>query len=257
MAIITLHRVALGVCDMVGDTSQKELAKIMRYGNVGVKDLYNNVVPLVSELNVTSKIIKIGDNFFVDLPEDYVYYTKVGICFNGRICLLGLDETLCAVDTNNQNCPCTEESTATVTSICCGTYDGSLYPYTFYGYRNGQQVGELYGLSGGNCWPGYFKEDKKNNRLILSSDLPGSEVIIEYKADETLNGVATIPSEIELAVQLWMLWYYNMNRRPQVARGFKNDYETEYNKLKKLYSSRTESEWRSTMLQATTSTVKR
>ena len=95
MALISLQRICSGICDESGDTSHRFLAKYMRYANLGAKDLLLNVIPHSKELNVTSQVLPIGDNFMVDLPDDYVYYTKVGACSNGKIALLGVNEDLC------------------------------------------------------------------------------------------------------------------------------------------------------------------
>lgn len=258
MAVIPIQRAAMSACDVIGDTQYKYLAKMIRHANRGVKDLMTNVVPYVSETNISSIILPIGVNFYAVLPEDFIYETKVGICVGGRIVLLGINEDMCVgVNPLNQDCNCTEENTAAITNLCCGGGDGN-YQYPFYNsWRSGQPIGELYGLSGGTCYTGYYKIDKMQNRILLSSDLPANEVIVEYKADYTINGIGAIPTEIELAVQMFCLWQHNMQNAPTIADRNKNDYIIEYEKLKKLYGSMSADEFRNITLRATTSTVRR
>jgi len=257
MSLISLHRICSGISDEAGDEAKKYLARFIRYANLATKDLIIHVVPWWNDLVITSQILPVGSNFFVNLPDDYLYYVKVGICSGGRIRLLGVNDDMCSIDTNNQNCPCTEESTTEINNICCGTGDAA-FDYPFYNtWRNGGYLGEIYGASGGRCFPGYFKEDKANNRLILSSELVGNEVIVEYKADPTLNGIALVPSECELAIRAFVHWRDEINKRPSVAQMHREEYITEYNRLKKYYSSITVDEWRNVFLKSTTSTVKR
>lgn len=257
MALISLTRAAMSACDVIGDTSYKYLAKMMRHANRGVKDLMTNVVPYVSETNITSIILPIGVNFYAQLPEDFIYETKVGICVDGRIVLLGVNDDMCLGNPLNQNCDCNEENTAAINALCCGQCEGN-YQYPFYNaWRSGQPIGELYGLSGGTCYVGYYKIDKMQNRILLSSDLTAQEVIVEYKADYTLNGIASIPTEIELAVQMFCLWQHNMQASPTIADRNRSEYIIEYEKLKKVYGAMTADELRSVFLRATTSTVRR
>lgn len=259
MAVIPISRVAMSVCDEVGDSQYKMLSKYIRYINRGVRDLVIYVVPEWKDLVITSRVLSIGNNFYVDLPEDYIYYTKIGICGGGGIALLGVNEDMCGVDTSLANCPCSSESTEAITSVCCGT-TACAGDYPFNNTWNGNAwLGEVYGQSGGRCYPGYFKIDKGNNRVILNTDLSSinGQLIIEYKADPTMNGVSVVPSECELALVEFALWRDNQNKRPNVAQMHQANYQVEYNRLKKLYSSLTAEEWRSVFLQSTTSSVKR
>lgn len=256
MGLISLEQICLGVCDEAGDTSHKHLAKFMRYGTRGAKDLFMYVTPYWKELVVTSQILPIGDNFMIELPEDYLYWIKVGICSGGRIAVLGINEDLCGTDVSSNNCPCTPEATTEVNDILCGTCSGNSY--TFYDtYRGGQNLGEFYGLRGGHNCLGYFREDKANNRIILSSELNGQEVIIEYKADPTFKGIANVPTEMSIAITEWVHWRNELKSRPRVSQMHRAEYIVEYDRLKKFYSSYTEREWRDMFLQANTSTIKR
>lgn len=257
MAVISLHRICSAVCDESDDSAKKTLAKLMRYANLATKDLVLNVVPWVSEFSVISRILPIGSNWMVDLPADYVYYVAVGLYVKGRIVLLGTADSLVAgPDTNNQNCTCTEEQTQEINNLCGCAWDGAGYSF-WNTWNGGQFVGEMYGLHGGKCYLGYFKEDKANNRLLLSSDLPGRHIIVMYKADPTLNGINLVPSECELAIREFVHWRDNLNARPNIAQMHRSEYITEYEKLKKMYGSMNEDEWRNIFLKATTSTVQR
>lgn len=260
MASISIHRICQGVCDEVGDSSYKYLGKYMRYANIIARDLIIYVVPQYwTDTVITSRVLPISSNFYVDLPEDLTYIIKVGICGSGGIVLLGVNEDMCGVDTSLQNCPCTPESTETIAGICCGATTCDVDVTWNNTWNGGRWLGEVYGASGGKCYPGYYKYDKTNNRIILNTDLSSfnGSLIVEYKADPTLNGISVVPSECELAIRAGIHWRDNLNSRPSVAEMHKNDYQTEYNRLKKLYSSLSAEEWRSVFLRATTSTVKR
>lgn len=254
MALISIHRISLGISDEMGDTAHRHVAKYMREANLAAKDLFLYVIPHSEELSVTSRVLPIGSNYMIELPDDFIYEVKVGVCSNGRIAVLGLSDDLCGTS-NNQNCPCTE-ATQEINDICSGTCTGDMY--TFYNtWRNGGYLGELYGLKGGQNCLGYYKIDRTNNRIILSSELPGREIILEYKADPTLNGIGLVPSEAELAIREFVLWRLKINSQPNVARVHREEYITEYNKLKKLYSSISAQDWRDIFLRATTSTIQR
>ena len=94
--LIPIEKVVYGICDEAGDTAHKNFMKYLRFANLIYKDLCLYVIPDSQELKIYSSVTKINDNYYAELPEDYVYYTKIGLCVNGRTVVLGLNEDLCA-----------------------------------------------------------------------------------------------------------------------------------------------------------------
>jgi hypothetical protein len=166
--------------------------------------------------NIKSIPITVNANMTANLPNDVVVVAKVGVCCsNGKIQLLGRNDSLCAPKEEEflKCCTCeNEESTSTTpccsqnTPNCCdactfhnmefsGTFPWGLpglAPRYLYGYTP-QMFQEL----------GYYRHDQATNLLIFSGGYnlcAGSVVIVEYQGATTGEEYQLIPRN----------WYYTL-----------------------------------------------
>jgi len=174
------------------------------------------------------------DNFTVNLPNDFVDYTKIGININGNIWTLTLNERM-VLPRKVDDCG----KTISEASNC--TIDSNSYQYGsgFYfadHYRNGQYVGEMYGLGGGlNI--GYYRLDLERRQIALSNAVGGyDEILLEYMSNGiAADGSTVVPRQAVQALVEYVHWKrveYNERVNINTKRLRQDAYEREYEKLK-------------------------
>ena len=127
----------------------------------------------------------------INMPNDYEYYTKVGIIQAGKVYTLTLNKNM---PLNRRWDSCGDEIDD-AKDLQFKAYD---YGYPFVGhYRAGNYVGELYGLGGGINALGYFTEDKKLRRLQVTN-LPIKELVIEYVSNSITENTIVSESAVDM-----------------------------------------------------------
>lgn len=169
------------------DFTTHDFQKTLQWIILGYRDLHFKYLKNVEVLRTRP-----NDAMIVNLPNDYEYYTKIGIVTTGGVFILSLNPDLpvdpkidCGVPTQDiiESCTCSNPASY-------GVYPGGFWPT----FRNGQYVGELYGRSGGVNPAGYFKIDEKR-RQIRFSKIPKTELYIEYVSSaQNVNGSTLIPT---------------------------------------------------------------
>ena len=245
-----LDKIIRDASERDGDTDYKYYQRNMRLANAAFRDLALNIVPITKSFTA-----EIDGTKAVDVPNDFVYYTKIGVCRNGRIITLSLDNELCQEE---QGCGCStqEEAEAMMDAIANGTLTPA-YGYPFYGYDGGYPIGELYGYAGGFNVFGFYKFEKSKNRILFHGLRVGEVVIIEYKSNGVGNGASVVPTECEEAIVNFILWKANEKMNPSFSDRAYRNYKIQYEKLRKIYGSFTESEWKDSSYRGIKSTVKR
>jgi len=247
---VLLDKVIRDSCERDGDTDYKYYQRNMRLANAAFRDLALNIVPITK-----SFVAEVDSTKVVEVPNDFVYYTKIGVCRNGRIITLSLDSELCQEE---QSCGCgtVEEAEVMMDAIANGTLTPA-YGYPFLGYDGGYPIGELYGYAGGFNVFGFYKFEKSKNRILFSGLRVGEVVIVEYKSNGVGNGASVVPTECEEAIVNFILWKANEKMNPAFSDRAYRNYKIQYEKLRKIYGSFTESEWKDSSYRGIKSTVKR
>jgi hypothetical protein len=247
---VTIDKVIRDSCERDGDTDYKYYQRNMRLANAAIRDLTIMIVPVSRSIAVEIDSTKI-----VEMPNDFVYYTKVGVCRNGRIITLSLDDELCGEEVAC-DCETQLDADAEIDAIANGTVVPT-YGYQFYGYGGSYPVGELYGLGGGYNVFGYYKFDKATNKFLFNKINAGETVIIEYKSNGVGDGASEVPTECEEAIVNFILWKANAKTNPAFAKDSYKNYVVQYEKLRKIYGKFTTSEWKDSSYRGIKSTVKR
>lgn len=187
---VTLDEVVKSLLIQQGEYTEH---KYMQYLDLAVRGLKELSFDVLMEVKV--KKLTVNSNLTVDLPMDYVNYTRIGVCHtDGRIHTLGYDEELClskGIDA------CGDEE----------TNDGQLSSTWIGNYRNGESTGGVYGVGGGQNGFGYYRIDRENNQIALSSDVEQDEIVLEYISDgSNVNGDTTINVLSEEALRAYIYW---------------------------------------------------
>lgn len=208
----------------IGDFSTTRYTQFLHWGLEAYRELNLYDYP-----SIKVAYLQLNENFTVNLPDDYVYYTSVGVCVGGTVITLGLVDNLCLPRREDE---CGEPLSVLQMSVSGedttfldGT-TGIFYPDAgfnwFYSphFRGGQYVGEQFGVGGGFALA-YYRVDLEKRQIAFSSSLPANEVVLEYKSTGiNMDGSATIPVQAVQVLKQYIHWCrirYD-NRTPQSAK---------------------------------------
>jgi hypothetical protein len=155
---------------------------------------------------IKTVVLPVNGNDTVNLPDDYINYVRIGVCNtnDGDVRSLGYNPKMCLPrkfdDCGNfdRTVPADNQDRETFTGIWNG-YDGGFY-------RNGEVIGRLFGLGGGNNRNGMYRIDKEMNLIVLQ-DPQDSEIVLEYLGDpRTIDGNHQVHGNIVEALKAWIYW---------------------------------------------------
>lgn len=204
-------------------------------------DIQRKIKSLKLSINAT--------NDTVELPDDFVDYTKIGI--------VGGDGLIYVFAENkNQAAPMkykTDAAGNNIDSNSDGVFDrvdaktigggrASLSDYESYSFRNflyEGNIGRAYGIGGGK-YSGEFRINNEQNRIELYSTAGYSEVVIEYIADEARSENPSIHIYAENALRSYM-YYRLIERKANVPAVEKSRARQEYYNERRLANARLKS----------------
>lgn len=183
------------------DYSSNQYQRLLQFGIMGFRDLHWLVLPEIKVAYLTP-----NDALVADLPLDFDYYTKVGVCIGGQVWTLSTNKDMC-LSRQTDGCGVDIPEPATL-SIAAVTQQNIATGYYFApSFRNGQYVGELYGLGGGFNELGYFRVDYEKNRIQFQSTVPKTEIVLEYKSNGAdKSGDTVVPTNCVPAIRAYIHW---------------------------------------------------
>lgn len=209
MNVVSLDNIVKNVMvQLDGDNNFSKYQKYLQFAIRGMRELNLTSAPFAKTVH-----LEMLDNKAVNLPTDYIQYTKVGICVNGRVLILGLDNTLCLND-NYSECGDPLEiamanlSNAQEDGVSSDGFFGFGIGYPFLdGFVDGQWVGGLYGVGGGFNSRGYFRVNEAMSQIQFTSNVPSETIILEYISDGiNPDGTASVPKAAIEALITWVIW---------------------------------------------------
>tara|TARA_R110000824_G_scaffold311311_3_gene498486 strand:+ start:3400 stop:4137 length:738 start_codon:yes stop_codon:yes gene_type:complete len=218
---VTLDEVVKSLLIQQGDSTEH---KYMQYLDIAIRGLKELTFDILQQ--VKTETLTVNDNLTVDLPKDYVNYTRIGQCkSHGRIETLGYDEYLCIQNKVDY----------------CGDPDA----HDFSGEtrvsggnsRNGELTGGWYGRGGGYR-NGYYRIDREKNQIALSSELAGESIVLEYISDGSrVNGDMKVNALAEESLRAYM-WWKLLQRKSNVPLGEKEAARRDWYNEKRLARAR-------------------
>jgi len=210
------------------------------------------------DINGVVKIVAlaINNNDTVDLPNDFLNYSKIGILgADGRIHSLGRDSSINLLPIYDD---CGVQISYPNTSSSVDPFSGMPYSGIFYGLYNSAQ----FGINGGNNVIGYFRLSRSTNQLYLANMniLAGTTLIMEYIADieSSENDFEVHPYVIE-TIKNYISWKYVSGDR-NTGLGEKQMRRAEYFNSRRLSNARygvsTIEEWASSLRASNTAAVR-
>lgn len=193
MKYVSLDYIIKNVISQLEESSLRRYQTYLQYTIRGYRFL--NLNGGNSQIVKTVKLPMLA-NKAINLPSDYVKFVKIGMCINGRIIILGLDESICL---NDNYSACGDPLEAVINNANNGRFD---FPYFQYGfpfwgyYQNNQYVESMFGMGGGFNGRGYYKFNYETNQIQFASVIPGMDIMLEYISDGiNADGTALVPVE--------------------------------------------------------------
>lgn len=148
---------------------------------------------------INSVKLPINSNKTVNLPSDYINYTKVGV-LNGRGEIIPLkynNKLTTYADTLPDRIQKTEDKSL---------FDFYQYNYPiWYNYWDGNGLVNLYGVSGETVF-GTFKIDISNNIILLGDNFFYDYLMLEYVCSPSMDAEHYVPIQFKEALIAYIAW---------------------------------------------------
>lgn len=178
----------------------------------------------------------------VQLPEDFVDYLRIGLCCNGTMINLVLNDEICLNDQYPQACDCTGEQLQNDISTLCNIFNanngncsdcnqyGAVWYWPTYGayYPNFGIVN--YGIGPGT-YKGGYRLNREMNIIQFDSCVNAQSITLEYKSNGIKpDGNVVISEEMIPALNAYIHYQRcTFSQDPmdkQQARSFKSEFVT-------------------------------
>lgn len=169
----------------------------------------------------------------IDLPDDYVNWSKVGVIRHGRIFTLQQNANISLAPVVD-DCGVPIHELKAATCLAAAQTQKVTGPWTiFFNYRNGRNLGNLFGLGGGFTPFGYFRIDKERHKIAFTSEVPDGDIALEYITTGLKpDGSAQVHVFAEEALIQWVHWKARQQRN-DVSLGEKERAKRDfYNELR-------------------------
>lgn len=226
-SLIPLDAIASRVCSRLNDSSLSYKFSVTR-DLLACYTHFNQYMP--DSFDVKTAVLEV-DNA-ISCPCDFIFETKVGILYNGRLAVLTLDKKVGYTKLNDT------QTEAYLNSIWNGDYSGDGY-WFYNAYRGNEFLGELYGLGRTVVNSGTYNINKKDGVIYIGSHVPeGAEIVIEYKSDGVSDGLKMVPIEIDKMMEYYALAEHFQVKNRHLSLSFRNDYEREFKTVRRRHSFR-------------------
>lgn len=190
--------------------------KIISVARRGLQELLRNVGGSLKSVR-----LDVQDGFFVEFPNDFMAYTKIGIVLsNGEIRVLKRNDKM---DISREQLKDAQDEVLVdsdgIEILAGRTLDDQFTPnksintlsrIPFYNYWHQGSFYQLYGVPAGNNVFGEYRVDYVNNRIEFSSNLftenDPKQIILEYVGDETKKEEPLVDIRLHEALYAFMYW---------------------------------------------------
>lgn len=165
---------------------------------------------------IRSVKLPVNNNKTVNLPNDYINYTKVGILNSaGEIAILKFNskQTFFGEQLPNRSSVNVDDSIQTY----------SLWNANFFfNYWNGTSYTNQYGFPSGGVDAGNFNIDVNNGIILLNEHFNYDYLMVEYVASPTQGEEYKIPVQFREALIAWLAWQ-DIAYMPSSRKGYISD----------------------------------
>lgn len=225
-SLTPIQDIAASVCvNDLGDSTRKYMVFVLDH----MSDCFREMHLFMSDtFSVKTEVMPVG--LVVDMPDDFIEPTKVGIKIDDKIYVLWRDYG--SLDARNHPAGGPGVIGDPLSILDYQTPSGSIVP--FYNYC-GTNV--LQGQTVGVNPSGFYTFDRGTGTIHVGSKWPAdSEVVVEYKSDGVSDGLSLVPTEWTVALKEYAQWKYWMRKRDRVqANTHRELYLVQYYMIKQMY----------------------
>ena len=195
------------------ELSNHKFFKLWQIANRGIKQLGIDFFNQIKSVK-----LPVEPNYTVQLPSDFLNYTKVGV-LNGRGEVIPLIY-------NNKLTLYAQLSADRLEK----TRDNSMWDWyswdtpVWFNYWNGYSYTNMFGIPSGAPFVGSFKIDNNTGVLLLNEDFQFDYLIIEYVASQGIGEPLRIPEQFREALIAYLSWI-DIRSLPTTRRGSLGDKE--------------------------------
>lgn len=167
---------------------------------------------------IKSLKLPINSNFTVNLPDDYLNWSKVGVLNDrGEIIPMSYNSKLTFYG---------EQTPDRISK----TQDNTIFNYfqynspIWYNFWTGYNFTTLYGIPSGAPFVGNFKIDNHTGVMLLDENFQFEYVMLEYVSSPQEGGKYYIPVQFKEAL-IWFLAWQDISMLPNSRRGTLGDKE--------------------------------
>lgn len=239
---VTLDQIVKQTLIDLGENTEHKYMKFLQWAIRGIKEFNYD---LLNEPK--TEIFSLNDDHTIDLPDDYINWSKVGIIRHGKIFTLQQNSSFAfprAVD----DCGKSIHDITSVTCLAAEQTQKVTGPWTiFFNYRNGRNLGNLFGLGGGFNPFGYFRVDKEKHQMAFTSEVPNGDLVLEYIAmNVNPDGSAKVHLFVEESLIAFVHWKRVQQRKdiPQIEKArARHDYFEERRRARSRLNNFSLEDW--------------
>lgn len=221
---IPLKQIVAELID-VKDSSSHEFRRLYNVGVRGIREFNTDVTG-----TFTTKLLPVNANKTVELPEDYISYSKIGIINEkGEIITMRLNNQLSNYNENNVLKTDRFEGVPKMTSITNPSVPYS-YPYVYYNFFISNQSYNLFGIGGAGQNIGEYKVDEECGVIILGPNFQYENILLEYLSDgmDCESDDYMIDSRASEALLAYIRWKSALDMPKKYNQGIIREYKSEY-----------------------------
>ena len=207
------------------DSSSHEFRRLYNIGVRGIREFNTDVVGAY-----TTKLLDVNANKTVDLPDDYVTYSKLGIINEkGEIVTLRLNNQLSTYNIGRDLKADRFEDVPNVTAITNPSIPYS-YPFVFYNFFISNQSFNLFGLGGGGQNMGDYKFDEECGVIVLGPKFQYEKILLEYLSDgmDCDANDYMVDSRASEALLAYVRWKSSLDMPKKYGQGIIREYKAEF-----------------------------
>lgn len=208
--LVTLRYVVMSFLNRIKDYTMRDYKYYMQLAIEGFTELSLWHLDSLEVVYLTMNDAKV-----VNLPPDFVDYTKIGIPINGKLRVLTRHDNILLPRTFYGSVVGGEfladdnygDAVGNADDVQTAEMDQASLVFFSDHFRGSQFVGGLFGLSGG-IDQAYYRLDMEKRIIAFSGSVPRSQIVLEYiSSGVKTDGSTLVPREAVPALRTYIAWW--------------------------------------------------
>lgn len=181
------------------DQSSHQFVRLWNIGVFGIKTEFNLDITGVYR----TQVLDINPNNTVDLPCDYIKYSKIGVINGqGEVVTFKRNNQLSTLNLGSKN--------RFTGAPVVGGNNTLIYPYNnhYHNFYDSGTMWNLYGADSGTATIAEYKVDESQNLIFLSPNSTQSQIVLEYLCDGFYGdcGICDVDVRAATCMMAYLRW---------------------------------------------------